>query len=112
MATLSERVFTAAEVDAAVARIADPERLEHAQEIVTHAAPALERILGEALAAGEYFGSAHEQEVQRAAAEDDPERRLALVRTLVSEETRLGMFVGAAVGFELHSELTSNPPED
>jgi hypothetical protein len=111
MASLPERVFTAAEVDAAVARISDPESLGHAQEVVTHAAPALQRILGEALVEGGYFGSAHEQAVQEAAGEEDHERRLALVRTLISEETRLGMFVGAAVGFELHRQLSSIPEE-
>ncbi len=111
MASLPERVFTAAEVDAAVARIADPESLKHAQEVVTHAAPALQRILGEALADGDYFGSAHEQSVQEAAGEADLERRLMLVRTLVAEEARLGMFVGAAVGFELHRQLSSTSEE-
>jgi hypothetical protein len=112
MATLPARVFTAAEVDAAVARIASPERLQHAQEVVTHAAPALERVLGETLAQGGYFGPAHDQEVRRAALEEDSERRLELVQGLVSEETRLGMLVGATVGFQLHSELTSTQPED
>jgi hypothetical protein len=112
MATLPARVFTAAEVDAAVAQIASSERLRHAQEVVTHAAPALERILGQTLAEGGYFGSAHEQEVRRAALDDDPERRLELVQALVAEETRLGMLVGAAVGFELHRELTQTRSED
>jgi hypothetical protein len=44
--------------------------------------------------------------------------RAAAVRTLVAEETRLGMFVGVAVGFELARELgylpsgTSNTPDE
>jgi hypothetical protein len=49
--------------------------------------------------------------VQEAAGEADLERRLMLVRTLVAEEARLGMFVGAAVGFELHRQLSSIPEE-
>jgi hypothetical protein len=109
---LTDRVFTAAEVDAAVARIADSEHLRHAEEVMTHAAPTLERILAETLAEGGYFESAHEQELRRAALEEDAGRRVELVRALVSEETRLGMFVGAAVGFELHRELTSTQRED
>ena len=39
------------------------------------------------------------------AAEPDPEQRLLAIRTLVAEETRLGMLVGVAVGFELAHEL-------
>jgi len=112
MALLSDRVFTAAEVDAAVARISDPERLQHAQEVVTHAAPTLQNVLGEALAEGGYFSSAHEQAVEAAAREEDPDQRVRLVRTLVAEETRLGMFVGAAVGFQLHRELIQTPPQE
>ncbi len=112
MARLPERVFTAAEVDAAVARISDPERLQHAQEVVTHAAPSLQKVLGEALAEGGYFSSAHEEAVEAAAREEDPEQRVRLVRTLVAEEARLGMFVGAAVGFELHRELNRTPPQE
>jgi hypothetical protein len=99
--------FTAEQVDAAVATLAaDPERLGHAQELVTHAAPGLQHILGEALDAGGWFGSAHDEQVGRAAAEPDEEDRLRAVRTLVAEETRIGMLVGVAVGFELARELS------
>ena len=98
--------YTAEQVDAAVAAIAaDPERLGHAQELVTHAAPGLQRILGEALEAGGWFGSAHEEQVARAAGEANESDRLRAVRTLVAEETRIGMLVGVAVGFELAREL-------
>jgi hypothetical protein len=34
------------------------------------------------------------------------------VRTLVAEETRLGMLVGVAVGFELARELDRTTQED
>jgi hypothetical protein len=104
---LPDRRFTAEQVDAAVAALSeDPERFAHAQEIVTHAAPGLQRVLDEALHAGGWFGEAHEQQVASAAATDDPGERLTAVRTLVAEETRLGMLVGVAVGIELLSELT------
>lgn len=98
--------FTAEEVDAAVAALsADPDRFSHAQEVVTHAAPGLQRVLSEALHAGGWFGAAHEGQVAAAAGEDDHDARVRAVRTLVAEETRLGMLVGVAVGLELAAEL-------
>jgi hypothetical protein len=102
---MPDRRYSAEEVDAAVAALADPERFAHAQEIVTHAAPGLQNVLAEALAEGGWFGGAHEAEVSRAAATEDPAGRLSAVRTLVAEETRLGMLVGVAVGLELAHEL-------
>lgn len=104
---MSDRTYTAEEVDAAVAALADPERLRHAQEVVTHAAPALQRVLAQALHDGGWFGSAQEGEVARAAGEPDARERERAVAGLVAEQTRLGMFVGVAVGFELARELTS-----
>jgi hypothetical protein len=104
---VTEPPYTAAEVDAAVDALRAPERLVHAQEVVTHAAPGLQQILNQALQAGGWFGSAHEAELARAATSDPAEERLQAVRTLVAEETRLGMLVGVAVGFELAHELQS-----
>jgi hypothetical protein len=103
---LPDRTYTAEEVDAAIEALQTPGRLSHAQEVVTHAAPALQRVLAEALHEGGWFGSAHEAEVARAAAEPDAAERTRAVGTLVAEQTRLGMFVGVAVGFELAHELT------
>jgi hypothetical protein len=102
---LPDRTYTAAEVDAAIEALQAPERLSHAQEVVTHAAPALQRVLAQALLEGGWFGAAHDAEVARAAAEPDGEERMRAVATLVAEQTRLGMFVGVAVGFELAHEL-------
>jgi hypothetical protein len=106
---MPDRRYSAEEVDAAVAALSDPERFAHAQEIVTHAAPGLQRVLNEALADGGWFGSAHEEQIGRVAGEADPEARQAAVRTLVAEETRLGMLVGVAVGIELARELAKHP---
>jgi len=106
IALVADERYTAEQVDAAVAAIAaDPERLGHAQELVTHAAPGLQRILGEALDAGGWFGAAHESQLAKAAGASDADERLRAVRTLVAEETRIGMLVGVAVGFELAREL-------
>ena len=97
--------YTAEEVDAAVGALGDPERFAHAQEIVTHAAPGLQRVLTAALAEGGWFGAAHEAELTKAASIEDPAERLASVRALVDEEAGLGMLVGVAVGLELAHEL-------
>ena len=97
--------YTAEEVDAAVASLGDPERFAHAQEIVTHAAPGLQRVLAEALDAGGWFGDAHEAQVRRAATEADEGERTVAVRTLIADQTRLGMLVGVALGLELGQEL-------
>ena len=100
-----DRTYTAEEVDAAVARISEPGRLRHAEEVVTHAAPSLQRILNEALAEGGFFGEAHEGQVAAAINDPDDDERARRVRTLVAEETRLGMLIGVAVGFALAHEL-------
>ena len=104
---MSERTFTDAELDRAVDALGDPERFREAEARVARAAPALQRILGEALNAGGWFGEAHESQVRQAAAPDDERERIAALRTLLAEETRMGMLVGVAVGWELHRELDS-----
>ena len=108
---MSARTFTDAELDAAIAAIADPQRLRDAQEIVTRTAPALQRVLAAALSDGGWFDAGHEQAVREAAGHVDPDQRVTALRTLIAEETRLGMLVGVAVGFELSQEL-ANQQED
>ncbi|HXC45256.1 MAG TPA: hypothetical protein VNU24_01515 [Solirubrobacteraceae bacterium] len=107
---LPDRSYTAAEVDAALATLVEPGRLAHAQDVVVHAAPALQRILAEALSEGGWFGPVHDAEVARIAGEQDQQERSRAVSTLVAEQTRLGMFVGVAVGFELAHELSKSQP--
>ena len=104
--------YSAEEVDRAVETLGDAERFAHAQEIVTHAAPALQRVLNEALDAGGWFGDEHDQHVAKVAREADEAQRLMAVRTLVAEETRLGMLVGVAVGLELAHELMRQRHEE
>lgn len=105
------RTYTAEEVDAAVARLEDPARLEHAREVVVHAAPGLQRILTEALAEDHYFETTHQQHVAEVARTADEAERLQRLRVLLAEEVRLGMLVGVAVGFQLGREL-EHPPSD
>jgi hypothetical protein len=102
---VADRPYTDADLDAAIAAISEPGRLRAAQDLVTHAAPSLQRVLNTALAEGGWFDSAHQQAVREATAGEDPVARMQAVQTLIAEETRLGMLVGVAVGFELAREL-------
>jgi hypothetical protein len=95
-----------AEIDAAIEALSDPARLEEAQRLVAAKAPQLQRILQQALDDADWFGSAHQAEVLRAAGKPDPDERVAAVRTLIAEETRMSMLIGVAVGYELAQMLT------
>jgi hypothetical protein len=112
---MADTSYTDADLDAAIAAISRPERLRAAQELVARAAPSLERVLNAAIDLGGWFDDAHGQAVREAAGGSDPDARARAVQTLIAEETRLGMFVGVAVGLELARELQSvkqNPQED
>ena len=102
----SRRAYTDAEVDAAVQALSDPARLDEAQRIVAEHAPALQRILNQALEEANWFDIAHQQQVLEAAGRADIEERLHAVQLLLAEETRVSMLIGVAVGYELAHELT------
>jgi hypothetical protein len=108
MRGVPERQFTDAEIDAALEALSDPERYRAAESRVAQMAPQLQRILGEALHQGGWFGEAHEGELLKAATTPDPDERILAIRTLLAEETRIGMLVGVAVGWELARELDDN----
>ena len=90
--------FTDEQLEAAIEALSDPERFREAEARVARAAPQLQRILNEALEAGGFF-EAHESHVRQAVGDE------AAVRTLLAEETRMGMLVGVAVGWELARQL-------
>ena len=94
-----------AEVDAAIEALSEPDALEAAQRLVAGRAPQLQRILNVALEGADWFGSAHQAAVLEAAGKPDIDERLAAVRTLIAEETRVAMLVGVAVGYELANVL-------
>ena len=100
-----DRAYTDAELEAAIAAIADPSRLREAQDVVTRTAPSLQRVLMGALEEGGWFDLGNNQAVREAAGHEDVGERVRAVRTMLAEETRLGMLVGVAVGFELAREL-------
>ncbi len=107
-----ERTFTQEELDRALEALSDPERFRIAEAHVARAAPQLQRILGEALNAGGWFGEAHESQLRRAAGAAEEADRIVAIRTLLAEETRIGMLVGVAVGWELARELDPARPPD
>ena len=86
--------FTDEQLDRAIEALSDPERFREAEALVARAAPQLQRVLNEALSAGGFF-EAHEEQVRKATGDE------AAVRTLLAEETRMGMLVGVAIGWEL-----------
>ncbi len=105
---MPERPFSDAEIDAAVEALTDPSRFREAESQLGQMAPQLQRILAHALQEGGWFGEAHEGQVLKAATTPDEDERLRAVRTLIAEETRIGMMVGVAVGWELRKELTED----
>ena len=106
---MADRAFTDEELDRAVDALSDPERFREAEARVGRVAPQLQRILNDALQAGGWFGQAHEDQVRRAASAEDQSERLLALRTLLAEETRIGMLVGVAIGWELAKELELGP---
>ena len=98
----------AADLEAAVRRLVEGTALAAAEAEVAAAAPALQRVLAEALAAGGWFEGGHRSEIDRVAAIPDPAERSTATATLLAEETRIGMMVGVAVGWALAGEL--GPP--
>ena len=93
------------QVEEAIRALSDPERFRGAERLVSEAAPQLQRILAHALDEGGWFGPAHQSEVRSAAADPDETSRVTRIETLLAEETRMGMLVGVAVGWQLASEL-------
>jgi hypothetical protein len=98
-------VFTDEQVDAAIRALSEPERFKGAERRMAELAPQLQQILAEALNEGGWFGEAHEAEVRAAASAPDEAARATRIRTLLAEETRMGMLVGVAVGWELAREI-------
>jgi hypothetical protein len=110
---MSDAPYTDEQIDAAVEAISgNPEAFREAERAVARAAPQLQRVLADALGAGGWFGESHDAEVLKAATMPDEEARLTAVRTLLAEETRIGMMVGVAVGWALAEELAKSTEED
>jgi hypothetical protein len=96
-------------LESAIERLTDSERFAEAEQVVSRAAPHLQRILAAALAEGGWFGDSHKSETLRAATLPDPDERIAAVSSLLAEEARMAMLVGVTVGWALHQEMTESP---
>ena len=94
------------QIEAAVNALSEPGRLDEAQRIVGSQAPQLQLVLNEAISEANWFGSAHDEQVLRAAGVADPDERVAAVKALMMEEARIAMLIGVAVGLQLERELT------
>ena len=103
-------MFSDEQVEAAVQALSDPERFAGAERLIAAAAPQLQRVLAQALEEGGWFGTAHQAELRAAVSAPDEQERAARVETLIAEETRMGMLIGVAVGWQLAAEL-GNPNE-
>ena len=99
--------FSDEQLSAALEALTDPERFREIERRVAAAAPQLQQILTTALSEGGWFDSTHEQQIASIVAIEDAQERLTHFRTLLAEETRIGMLVGVAVGWELARELGS-----
>ena len=106
-------MFSDEQVEAAVRALSDPQRFAGAERSLAVLAPHLQRVLAHALEEGGWFGDAHRSQVRSAVAEPDEALRRQRIETLLAEETRMGMLVGVAVGWELARELgvNENDPE-
>lgn len=104
--------YSDAELEAAIERLSEPGRMRSVEVSVTAAAPRLQKVLAQALEDGGWFADSHEREVTRIADIEDDAERLTALRTLLAEETRIGMMVGVAVGWALAQELEINQPEE
>ena len=88
-----------------------PRGFREAESVVARAAPQLQGILAEALEDGGWFAETHDDEVRKAATGEGGEaERITAVRTLLAEETRMGMLVGVAIGWALATELQGGGP--
>jgi hypothetical protein len=97
--------YSEAQLEAAIAALSEPDRLRDAESLVARAAPQLQRIMAQALESGGWFSEAHEGEIRKALAHETDAERATALRTLLAEETRMGMLVGVAVGWALREEL-------
>ena len=99
------------QVTAAVEALSEADSVKEAERVIAHAAPQIQRILGEALAAGGWFDESHDAELLRVATIPDQEERVVAVKTMLAEEARIATMIGAAVGWALSQELEKTQTE-
>jgi hypothetical protein len=100
-----------ADLDAVLQELSEPSGFDGIEDRMAAVAPQLQSLLDGALSAGGWFDDAHESMVLKAATQPDADQRIAEVRNFVLEQTRLGMLVGVAVGWELAERLEARRSE-
>lgn len=100
-----------AELEAILQELSEPVGFDAIEERLAAIAPQLQQLLDGALSAGGWFDDAHESMVLKTATNPDPDARIAEVRNFVLEQTRLGMLVGVAVGWEIAERLEARRSE-
>lgn len=100
--------YEQAEIEAVIEQLAQHSGLDAVEARLAQVAPQLQNLLDDALSAGGWFDDAHESLVLKAATHPDDDQRISEVRNFVLEQTRLGMLVGVAVGWELAERLAVN----
>lgn len=103
--------YDAAEIESVIAEMSEESGFDAVEERLTAVAPQLTGLLDDALRAGGWFDDAHESIVLKTATNPDADARIAELRNFVLEQTRLGMLVGVAVGWELAERLESRRSE-
>jgi hypothetical protein len=105
-----EPAFSDEQLRTAIDALVEPDRFRAAEQRVAAAAPQLQRVLIAALAEGGWFEGPHLEHLAKLTAIEDPDERLAELRTLLADEARIGMMVGVAVGWELALVLNLSDP--
>lgn len=103
--------YEIADIEAVVAELGEEQGFDAVEERLTAVAPQLTSLLDDALRAGGWFDDAHEGVVLKTATNPDADARIAELRNFVLEQTRLGMLVGVAVGWELAERLEARRSE-
>lgn len=99
------------EIEAVIAELGEERGLDAVERRLAQVAPQLQSLLDDALRAGGWFDDAHEGLVLKTATHPDEDARIAELRNFVLEQTRLGMLVGVAVGWEIADRLSGRRSE-
>jgi uroporphyrinogen-III synthase len=102
---MSDPGQTNSELEAVLEELAETQGFDAIEARLAEIAPQLQNLLDGALRAGGWFDDAHEAVVLKTATQPDADQRIAELRNFVLEQTRLGMLVGVAVGWELAERL-------
>lgn len=103
--------YEKSEIEGVIDELGQAPGLDAVEARLSQVAPQLQNLLDDALRAGGWFDDAHESLVLRAATHPDDDQRISEVRNFVLEQTRLGMLVGVAVGWEIAERLAARSPE-